>query len=249
MGNSPTPPGLIERIMQMVDERFAAFARSGFLRNATISAGGLTIKGGFLRMLSAITGGVTTFYVGPTSPALPDGSYQPTVIIRRNDGTVALLLWDPRPDLDGYNQFLGWYDRSGNAVMTDDTVSGQGLGRPYLPGVAYPSQARHWPSGGTTGWEPLYRVMHNKQQPRLFARAWGSCDTAGTTGQMRLMVDGNQLGATQNVNAAAVTEFAFGPAPVAGTFGQYLSVELQVQRTAGTGAVQACFGLVEGRQS
>lgn len=249
MGNSPTPPGLLERILLEVDRRIAAFARSGFLRNAVITQGGLTIKGGVLKMLSAVTGGTSTFYVGPVAPNLPDGSYQPTVIVRRNDGTVALLLWDPRPDLDGYNQFLGWYDRSGNAVMTDDTVSGQGLGRPYLPGVAYLSQARHWPAGGASGWEPLWRVMHNKQQPRLFARAWGTCDTAGTTGQLRLMVDGVQVGATQDVDAGAVREFLFGPVAVAGTFGQYLTVELQVQRTAGTGGVQACFGIVEGRQS
>lgn len=249
MGNSPTPPGLLERILLEVDKRISAFARSGFLRNAVITQGGLTIKGGLLRMLSAVTGGTSTFYVGPVSPNLPDGSYQPSVIIRRNDGTVALLLWDPRPDLDGYNQFLGWYDRSGNAVITDDTQSGQGIGRPYLPGVGYPAQARHWPSGGAGGWEALYRVRHNKQQPRLAVQAWGSCDTAGTTGELRVMVDGVQLGATQSVTSGAVTEFVFGPTAVAGSFGQLLNVELQVQRTAGTGLVQTCFSLVEGRQS
>lgn len=244
-----TPPGFYDRIQQMINRGVDAAMRSGPLKNASISGGGVTIKGGFLKMLSAVTNGATTFFVGPISPALPDGSYQPSVIIRRNDGTVALLLWDPRPDLDGYNQYLGIYDRTGNAIFTDDTVSGLGIGRPYMPSVGYPVQPRHWPSTASGTWEPLYRARYAKQNPRLIVQAWGCTDTAGTTGEIRIMVDGVQLGATQAVSSGVVAEFVFGPTVMAGTFGQYLNVELQAQRTAGTGNVQTCFSLIEGRQS
>ena len=88
------PRGLWGRIEKLIDEKIAAFARSGPLRNASISGGaGLTIKdGGVLRLQAA--DGTATFYVGPIqSSPLPDGSPQPGMVMRRNDGSAALALY------------------------------------------------------------------------------------------------------------------------------------------------------------
>lgn len=241
------PPDLWERVRKIAAEEVAKSYRSAPLKNSSISNGDLTIKGGAFRAQSPA--GVDTFYVGPYGPNDPDGNYQPGMIVKRNDGTAALVLWDPLPNSNGYRQFLGWYDRTNHAIITDDTDSGQGLARPYLSGVGYLAQPRYWPGTQSASYEVLWRARHPKQHPKLYVQAWGTCDTAGTTGELQVMVNGIQLGATQSLNSSTVQEFVFGPTNVLGDFGEYLNIELQVRRTAGTGYALCCFSMIEGRQS
>ncbi|MDP5182185.1 hypothetical protein QOZ88_06010 [Blastococcus sp. BMG 814] len=238
-----------ELARQIAREEVAKFARSGFLRNASISGGdGLTIKdGGALRLETAA--GVESFYVGPVQPDLPDGSPQPGMIVRRNDGTIALHLYDPIPSAEDYNQFLAWRDRAGNVVISDDTDSGQGLARPYLAGAFYPARVQDFLKTTNPAFETIWRERRQKQHPKLYVEAWGATDTSGTTGEVRVMVNGVQLGATQSATAGVVTQYLFGPAAIDGGFGANLSVEIQARRSAGTGNVQVGAAWVDGRQS
>lgn len=242
------PAGFFKTVQKMIDDSIARYARSGPLRNAAISEGGLTIKdGGALRLSTA--DGVAAFYVGPVNPPLPDGSPQPGWIVRRNDGTAVLVLRDTRPDLDGYSQFLGWYDRTGQAIFTDDTTSGFGIARPHLAHAFYPSRYGDFLKTTNAAFETLWRARVEKQQPQLHVEAWGTTDTAGTTGEVRVMVNGVQLDATQTATSSVVNGYVFGSSPVAGSFGDILDVEIQARRTAGTGSVQVGAKFVSGWQS
>lgn len=254
MGNSPTPPGLIERIMRMVDERITRFARSGFLRNASITkggitvrgAGGITIDGGALRVRglpNAQPGatGDSTVYMGGITPLLPDGTTQPGLIVRRNDGTIVLALGDPTPDPStpgGFQQFLSWYDRAQNIVMSDDDSSGQGLSRPYVPIPV--TRARYTDMVAVTDGTfvdvfdslPFYKV-----NARALVNLRYTTDVSGTAGEIRVLVDGVQVGSTVAVGFAVSTNF-IGPFVVPGDAYTAHTIKVQARRTAGTGAVR-----------
>lgn len=244
------PAGFWALVQKKIDDAIARFARSGFLRNASISDGGLTILGGFLKLIDKVLG-VTLFYVGPVSPNKADGTPQQGWIVRRADGTVVLQLLDQYPtDVGGaLQQALNWFDRSGNVVLADDTNGGVGLARPHLASAFYASRQQDFLKSTAAGFETIYRARVEKQQPKLYVEAWGTSDTAGTTGQMQVVVNGTVMGAAQNVASGVVTLFSFGPAAVAGNYGDTLNVEIQVKRTAGTGSVQVGASMVQGTQT
>jgi hypothetical protein len=235
-----TPPGFWDRVRQIAADEVAKLLRSGLLRNASISEGGLTIKGGFLRLLSAVTGGFDTFYLGPVDPPRADGSPQQGWVVRRADGTIVLQLYDAFPTDSGgaLNQALDWRDRGGNIVLADDTDSGQGIARPYVSGAFYRARNVDWPTTTSPTFETIYRAKMPKQHPKLYVRAWGINTVAGATGEIRVMVNGAQLGTTQGTISGTVTESVFGPAAVAGAHMADLSVEIQARLASGTGAVQ-----------
>jgi hypothetical protein len=244
-----TPPGLLDRIRQIAADEVRKFARSGFLRNASITDGGLTIRGGFFRLLSKATGGVQQFYLGPTGDLLGDGERQQVWMVRRADGSLVLDLWDAFPDADGTtNQALSWRDRTGNTVFADDTDSGAGLARPYLPIPFYRARSQDWPQSTSTSWATMYRAVVPKQQPRAFFAVYAVA-TANTTGEIRVTVNDTQVGDAYPVPSNAVNEFLFGPLAAAGSHMQTLRIEVQTRVTAGTGGVQCCPSQGEGRQS
>lgn len=242
------PPSEDDRLVELERriKNLESALRAAF---TTISGGaGLTITdGGALRLEAA--DGTDTLYVGPVGAPLSDGTRQPGVILRRNDGSVALALWDPIPSAGDYNQFLGWFDRAGHIVVSDDTDSGAGLARPYLSGAFYPSRAQDFLKTTASGFETIWRERRQKQHPKLYVEAWGATDAAGTTGEVRVMVNGAQLGTTKVATSGVVTGYTFGPAAVPGNFGDTLSVEIQAYRTAGAGQVQVGAAWSDGRQS
>lgn len=246
---APIPPDLTRQLEMIAERVLQRYVSSGPLNNAAISGGaGLTIRdGGALRLETAA--GVAAFFVGPVSPDLPDGSPQPGMIVRRNDGTIALHLYDPIPAAGDYNQFLAWRDRAGNVVISDDTDSGMGLARPYLAGAFYPARVQDFLKTTASDWETIWRERRRKQHPKLYVEAWGATDTAGTTGEVRVMVNGTQVGTTQSATAGVVSGYAIGPAAVSGEYDDNLSVEIQARRTAGNGSVQVGAAWVDGRQS
>jgi hypothetical protein len=244
------PPGLFERVTQMIRDEIGKVLRSGLLRNASISEGGLTIKGGFLRMLSAVTGGVESFYVGPINPPLGDGSYQPGFVVRRNDGTTVLLLWDPLPGTDGYNQFLGWYDRTGNAIFTDDTTSGEGNARPWLAlPIPQPTDISKWPSTSSTSWGTIAESFGVMQQPKLFWNATAIAD-AGVTAQVRLSIHGGAtVGPVHTVVGGTTTFINDTISLPAGFYGSQWALDVQAQVTGGAGSVHVSTWQINGQQS
>ena len=197
------------KIDQMIDRKVGELARSAPLRNASISEGGITVKNGYIRIRSATD--VSTVYMGGVTPALPDGTYQPGLILRREDGTVAMALYDPTPDPGtpgGYQQFLAVYDRSQNIVMSDDTYSGQGLARPYVPIPV--TRARYADMVAVTDatFVDVFETpgMFHKVNARARADIRCTTDEAATTGEVRVLVDGVQVGVTETVGFAVTTK-------------------------------------------
>lgn len=242
-----TPPGFWERVVQIVQTEVGKLLRSGLLRNASISDGGLTIKGGFLR-LRAPGAVADTFFVGGSTPNLPDGSPQPVMQLRRNDGTVALEMYDPIPS-DGYAQFLAWRDRIGNIVFSDDTDSGRGLARPWLPIPLYPGLGvTSLPASTTSGsFTALWIARTAKQQPRLAVGFLASAP-AGTTAEVRVTVGSTQIGPTITVTGGSLGDTTI-QGLVDGAHMAEMRVNLEARLVSGAGPVTVYPVRCEGRQS
>lgn len=246
--DAETPPGLWERIDQKIDAAVAKLLKSGLLRNASISGGGLTIKGGFLKLQAP---GATndTVFVGGVTPNAPDGSLQPGFVLRRNDGTVAFILRDGSPLTDGYFQHWTWYDRAGNVVVSEDATSGQGLATPYLPIPLYPGLSVAGLPAATmsSSFTALWVARAPKQQPRL-ALGFLASAPAGTTAEVRLMVGSTQVGSTVTVTGGTLTDTTIIGA-VTGAHMSEMRVNLEARMASGLGAVQVFPVRCEGRQS
>jgi hypothetical protein len=234
-----TPPGFWERVEQIAERAVQRFARSGFLRNASITGGGLTLRGGFFRMRNA-AGTSNAFYVGPVTPAQPDGTKQPGWLVYRADGTLVLAMFDAFPEdgPEGVNQALNWYDRSGGIVLADDTDSGQGLARPYVPIPL--TRARYTDMVAVTD-GAFVDVFDSGYFYKVNARARVdvrcTTDASDTTGELRVLVDGVQVGTTQTVDFL-VTMKNIGPFVIPGDAYSQHVVKVQARRTTGTGAVR-----------
>lgn len=197
-------------------------------------------------------------YQGSTTARDPNTAQHPALMYLGElvDGTGAfvdsgLIMFRP----DGSESLVvgsggvGVKDTAGNIVFSTDATSGQGLARPYIPAAFYPARNGDFLTSTAASFETVWRAKLGKQQPKLYAECWAFADTAGTTGQVQVMVNGVQLDATASVTNSAVTLFTFGPAAVAGAFGVTLNVEIQAQRTAGTGNIQVGAAWVQGMQS
>jgi len=256
MSDAAVPPGFWDRVRKIAQDVVDEFARSGPLRNASITGGagltvtgdgGITIDGGRLRVTGlpgAIPGatGDSTVYMGGITPAMPDGTLQPGLIVRREDGTIALALYDPTPDpavADGFNQFLAIYDRAQAIVVSDDTASGQGLSRPYVPIPV--TRARYTDMVAVTDGDFVDVIatpgVFHKVNARARADIRCTTDTQGTAGEVRVLVDDVQVGTTQTVGFEVTTKYV-GPFVIPGDAYTTHRITVQARRTAGAGAVR-----------
>lgn len=263
---SPEVPGGLSDWMRSVDRQLQALQKASPLRNASITGGnGLSIReggslkiegGGGLRIrdgggliLEDQDGTPVTYIGGLTGGQLrPDGTPQPAFVQYRDDGTVAISVYDPVPG-DAYQQFVALWDRAGNWVVTDDTASGQGIGRPYLPAPFYRARYTDWPSSTAAAFETVWRGGFYKQHPKIYMGVRHTSDASGTTGEVQVLVNGVQVGDIAPVEFL-VSSSQFGPAVVPGVHLASLDVEIRARRTAGTGAVRCepsfCYGAESG---
>jgi hypothetical protein len=248
------PAGLWQRIQKMIDDSIARYARSGALQNSSITGGqGLLIGPGSKVVVKHPNGNLLMLmgaYDLSDAFDMPDGSRQPMALIARADGTLALAMYDPDPaSSDGFQQFLALLDRSANIVVSDDTFSGQGLARPYIPGVFYPVRYQDMTVGTTaTNFDTLWRATMYKQQPNQFVSFQATMDTSGATGEVQVLVNGVQLGATQSVTFS-VAPYTIGPLPVAGAHMSSLAVEIKARVVSGGGSCKVMPASGYGLQS
>lgn len=174
------------------------------------------------------------FYEGVENP--PFGVY-----MSRADGSVAFEV----AGADGTRQFVALRDRSGNIIHSDDTASGVGIGRPWLPipWFNYPTPATTSATFVTTSSAALF-----KQHPKLDFAMHVSASLADTAGEYRVLVDG-QVAYGPVTLAAGTSTFAGDVVAVPGGFGDWMTVDVQVRRTAGTGEVRGTFSHLWARQT
>jgi hypothetical protein len=236
-----TPRGYWDQIRKIAREEAAKVLRSAPLKNASISSGGLDIQGnGALRVL--YPDGEAALYFG----GLVTGSgYAGTgLLIQTSDGTdIASFSYD---EMTG-EQTAHLHDEQNNIIVGNDHDSGQGLARPWVPGGGF-ARARYadWNvAAGTGTFETLWRLEMIKQLPRISVATLASMDTSGSTGEIRLLVDGVQVGTTQTVGFAQTVSL-IGPAVVAGAHMKLLTVEIQARVASGTGSFRVeplhCLG-------
>lgn len=244
---SPAGPDWITRRLTDLERQVRELQAGRRLEAATIGAGGLRVKngggvtiqdggdlliqGGQLRAQSST--GVEQLYVGPISYAgVPAGTGW---IVRRYTGSPVLTLEGSDPE----RQFLAIRDGQGNIVFSDDAVSGQGLARPWLPVTWAGSDYTQWPGTTSGSFASVLETALPRQQPQIFMRIRHTADVSGTTGELRVMCNGVQLGATIPVTFT-ITTTDIGPVALPpGPFSSVMGLAVDGRRTAGTGAVRA----------
>jgi hypothetical protein len=183
------PSNLIDRVIAL-ERELAEVRKKVGLSSATISSGGLTIEGGFLKLIDPE--GQWPFYIGPLTPNRPDASPQQAWVVRDDNGTARIFVWDDDPGgLGGYRQMVAINDSSNNRVFQDDKVTGAGLARPWIPLRTMRTRFLDWPKCAIGSWETMHEIRMPKQQPKIRVSIV-SASEAGTTGQIRVMVDGVQ---------------------------------------------------------
>ncbi|MCT4355842.1 hypothetical protein M5362_22130 [Streptomyces sp. Je 1-79] len=180
--------------------------------------------GGRLRVRTA--GGEDLLYLGRVEPDRKPDVPQQGLVVRRDDGSLALTVWTGSPDTLP-TQPVQILDRKGNVVVADDAAH-HGLARPYIPyPLPEPVDTARWESTGATDWATLYRGPGIAQHPRLYCRI-GVQGTAGA--QIRVLVNGSPLGpvATTPEPELVFTE------PLTAEFGATVTFEVQAKvATAG----------------
>ena len=99
------------------------------LYSAQISGGGLTIKGGFIRMLD--DAGQERVYIGPSTYSMPPGQTQPVFWVRDATGAVRMGMFDSEPS--GYEPTFWTFDDSGHVAFTTDKNGGVAEPWVYVP--------------------------------------------------------------------------------------------------------------------
>lgn len=222
------------------------------LESAAITRGGIQVTGG--GTLTVVdTDGRTVAVLGalPTQYNRADGSRQPGLVFYREDGSTAVFLGDANPTVSPFQQALQITDRAGRAVLADDTNSGHGLANPHITGCTLQdTNTATWPATTAATWTTIAYGYYEVQNP-LLSWSFGLQADTGTTGQFRLLVNSSQVGTTQTVTAGFAT---WSPLPVSlvaagNAIGSIPLIELQAQRTAGTGTVRGVCLYMSGAQS
>lgn len=197
------------------------------LYGAVISAGGLLIRddGAFEIVTSSGT------YVLYAKKGL-DGKREFGLL--RDNGRFVLRTFSTAG-----GQAWALHDNNDDIVVSDDGVSGQGLARPSLP---WSTRRVRFDTLASTDSATFDGVVDTgfvyKSHPRAYVQVVHCATTSGTTGELRLMLDGVQVGTTQAVSFA-VNFVDFGPFAVPGSHMSQHRLVLECRRTGGTGRIGA----------
>ncbi|MFD6474373.1 hypothetical protein ACFWEH_12845 [Streptomyces anulatus] len=215
------------------------------LQNAAIGAGGLRIVDGG-RFLMETPGGSRMVDIGAISNSdydHGDGTDQQAIWLRREDGTVFFGCFSYPPS-GSEVQAWTFYDRSGTNVLSEDTVSGTGLARPWLPMNPPTSMdSSQWPRSTSAGFSTIATAWNTKWQPRL--RVFGVTAAVGTaTGEVQLVLNGSTWGPVWSAGAPIDYTDTI-DAPLGGQF----QLEVQARRLTGSGSIAAQILMMHSRQT
>lgn len=214
------------------------YRRMHNIENSNTIDGGATFSKGALRGVDP-NNGETVFFVG-LAP-IPDGSgrMQMIVDLQRDDGTSALQLTD-----DGttpghtHQQAFQLFDRSGNIWAADDTTSGQGMARPYIPICNFVDATVPTATTTSTSFVTLQSGSGFKQHPKIEGQILVYADT-GTTGTIQLVDQASNVLFTHTLTSGEFDYVNFGPVALAGTHEQTITLSIQGKVLTGAGKVGA----------
>ncbi|MBA8923985.1 hypothetical protein BC739_001182 [Kutzneria viridogrisea] len=201
--------------------QIADVRRAVGLASATITKGGLKLlSGAFLSMVNST--GVQVLYIGP------DGAGYQGIVVRRRTGSLVMSV---QHDNTSNDDFWAMWDKAGNIVLSDDIQAGAGLARPYLDLPLYPGNVNQWCSTTSSSFASVYSGDVTVQHANW---DWSfNVTDNGCSGEVRMMVDGVQLGPTFTYTQGNPTSWqlkvAHGKA-----IGSTCNIQLQARRTSGT---------------
>lgn len=240
-------PDWVQKTLRDLQRQIDQMRTSSTLGASSLSSGRLTVNGGQVVALS--DNGQIILYVG-TDPDLPDvtGGFQSIFSLVRDTGETVLNMADLTSG--GAHQSLQWFDRAGNVVIADDTDSGVGLARPYIPMGQWVDFANPTQTTTSTTFVTLQLAYGYRQHPKLVAVVMAQTPV-GTTGEVQITDGTNVLAGPLTVPDGQTVYLTFGPVSVTS---DYLSAEtllLQARRVSGpgTGTVGVRGLMVTGVQS
>jgi hypothetical protein len=205
--------------------------------------GGVTIAGGGKVQVIDPDTRNTVAYVGSAdmqSTSADGHETQMVSLLFRDDGSPALQLADLNAVANhDHKQALQWPDMSSRVIFADDTASGSGIANPYfaegtLAEISPPAATTTSASFTALRWADSY-TQHPKVTANVLVQT-----AAGTTGEIRLTVNGVLIGTALAIPANSFSNFII-PAS-AWPSSQYafesrVIVQLEARRTAGTGTI------------
>jgi len=99
------------------------------LYSASIGAGGLTIKGGYIRLVD--DAGQERVYIGPSNYSMPPGQTQPVFWVRDASGAIRMGVYDSDPST--YEPTFWAFDDSNHVAFTTDKNGGVAEPWVYVP--------------------------------------------------------------------------------------------------------------------
>lgn len=228
------PEDLASRIRRIEAELADLRRRSG-LSSATIRRGGITLTDDS-RLNVVDADGDLLLRVGSLGYDYDDGRPQQGFEAHYENGAPALAVWNPEHGQPSGGQFVAAYNHSGPVVLGTDAESSFGLARPWLPVVMQRLDAAGLGQTTSASFAAVYEAFSHQQHPWIAARCYAYAD-AGTTGEVRLTVNGTQVGDVITL-AAGGSAVEARQARVEGLpFGGVAQVLYEMRRTGGTGAV------------
>jgi hypothetical protein len=228
-------PGWLQKRIRAVEREIQLLRTARRLAAATIGEGGLTVDGGFLKVVDL--NGNELFYVGPITPTLTNGTPQRGMILRRNDNSIAAMLHDANPG-DGspaaYRQALTIWDRAGNVVLADDTDGGQGVARPYVPWQW--SSAKDDVVTTSAAFVETHSIAGPRQHPKM-AVGISAIAGASTAGQVQLVVGGNVVAGPTSIPSGGSVAPTYVFTLPAGVHTDLTYISIQARRSSGAGNI------------
>lgn len=134
------------------------------------------------------------------------------------------------------------WDHGGNQVFTTDK-DGFGLDRPYQDIPMYCTNSLGEARTAATDWSSRWIGRYRHTHPAIHAQvaAWVTPDQTTTTGEIRLMINGQQVGSTQVISTTSATIIDFGGDGVYPTTGlgmvsyEFQQITIDAQVTGGDG--------------
>jgi hypothetical protein len=154
--------------------------------------------------------------------------------MRRADTTLAMAV----DGADAAAQYVAMYDREQNIIFSDDTLSGVGLGRPWLP---IPWWTDPNPTVTISTFWPVARAYGFKQHPKLQIRTQVSTSAADTTAEYQVRLSAVTVVIGPTAVPGSTTAEGLVEIDLPDAFGDGFTVALEIRRTAGTGTVTGDF--------
>lgn len=225
MGQINLPDNWIDEkrdLQRQIDELRAAVG----LASATISRGGLLIKGGAFFEMKDASGNVVV-YIGPDPGGGPSQVFQ----LWRPGTGVAILA--TQQDVTSGRYFTAIRDYLGNIIVSDDVQTG-GLARPYLEYPMTPAQVGNFQQTASASFVSLWVAEPEFQHPKI---DWSiNITDSGAGGQVRMLIDGNPFGSTFNYTMGSPT-FWSGRAAHGVTLLNAHRIEIQALKNVGAGSI------------